>query len=424
MLSKFVLEGWIRAKLASPRGFYGDPNQFYFDNHTDFSFGDKNKSTRVKFLEFTDDEENILFMITFGYYDIGIKFTVTTRREETEDRGLIFEASLSNAVKGYRKLKEHFLSEICPKSVETDFAWQSLLIVLYRYLQGLDTEQKNSLLKEMKSKLEKFASEVKFVLIDEGLKDYSDEREIRAVTMSELEARSRFDFDSILVVCEDIYLVVKHHLFATQFFLEDPTQSLTKIAEWGYISSLKLLDLHYEIKAFDKDITEARTSLKETNKKVFPTGLESQRVKLINLEKSRIIVEDELREFTNLSDKIYDGIRESEHSAKIFNVLNAVKSLPHSLYQAYGMLTMIELGKFSNFGRILGSLKSEFEILETKMKKVELYVTAIALLALSIVISSAIYLTRLEIGYLSDIIQILTFIVAIILLVIPLWPRH
>lgn len=113
MVDKFVLEGWIRAKLdySQSTSFIADVNQFYFDNHTEFSFEDESKSNRVKYFEFTDAEEKIQYLVTFGYDQIGVRFTVVTREEKAKDRFSIFQSSLSRAVNGYRNFRTHFLSE-------------------------------------------------------------------------------------------------------------------------------------------------------------------------------------------------------------------------------------------------------------------------------------------------------------------------
>ena len=188
MVDKFVFEGWIRAKLdySQSSNFIADVNQFYFDNHTKFNFEDENKSNRIKYLEFIDNEEKIRYLVTFGYDQIGVRFTVVTREEEAKDRTSIFQSSLARAIKGYRNFKEYFLNEICPRSMNMEFASQNLLVVLYGFFEGLSTRQQNSLLRKMKSALKDYTSDVKFLLANEKLMDYSDKKEIRALTLKEL----------------------------------------------------------------------------------------------------------------------------------------------------------------------------------------------------------------------------------------------
>lgn len=429
MVDKFVLEGWIRAKLdySQSTGFIADINQFYFDTHTRFGFVDENKSNRIKFLQFTDKEENIMYLVTFGYDQIGIRFTIVTRKESAnvKDRISIFQSSLSRAIKGYRNFKKYFSSKICPKSMEIQFAprAQSLLLSLYGFFEELSTKQRNSLLEKMKSVLKEYTADVRFVLTSEKLIGPSDEKELRALTMTELEKLSRFDFGTILVICGRIYLFVDHHLFGTHFILEDPSLSLITVAEWGFISSLKLQDLHYEIKDYYGKMKKLKTNLEEMRRSCVPHGLDIRREDLIDLEKSQVNIESDLKEFTNLSKKIYDGINSNEQSKQVWSVMRTMESLPHSLFQAYGILKMEELGRFLGFKRDLPNLSSELKKLEMKFKKAELYITVLALFALLLVVPTIVYALKFDIGYIANIFQILTFGVALILLVLRFWPK-
>ena len=235
---------------------------------------------------------------------------------------------------------------------------------------------------------------------------------------------SRFDFGTIIVVCGEIYLFVDHHLFATYFILEDPSLSLMTVAKWGFISSLKLQDLHYEMKDYYRKIENLRTNLEKTRKSLIPRGLNLRREELTDLEKTQTIIEDDLREFTNLSNKIYDGVNSNEFATKLWYVLNTMESLPHSLFHAYGILSMGKLGRFSGFKRDLLVLGSELKILEMKFKKIELDITILTLLFLLIVVPVSVYASRIEIEYIADIFQILTFGVAFILLVLRFWPKR
>jgi hypothetical protein len=423
MVRKFVLEGWITARLAySPSTrFFTDLNEFYFANHTGFDFGDDNRS-RIKCFDFTDEDEDVSYSATFGYDRIGIRFTIATQEETAKDRISILRSSLSKAIKGYKNFKKHFLSKKCPESVKIEFNERSekLLIVLFGFFDGLSTKQQNNLLRKIKTLLREYTSDVQFLLTNEEMTDYSDKQEIRALTLRELEELTRFDFCTIFIVCGEIYLYVNHHLFARYFILEDPSLGLVTVARWGLISSLNLLNLHYIIKAFDKEIEDLRSKLKEMNKKVIPSGLNAQTEKLIQLEKERISIENDLREFTKLSHEIYIGLNRSEHSMKILDTMNAMESLPHSLYHAHGILTMQKLGRLSGFRESLESLNSERKMLEMKFKKREACLTLLVLT----VVSVALYSAGLEIGYLADILQILTFGVAIVLLLVRFWPSR
>ena len=427
MVDKFVFEGWIRTKLdySQSSSFISDVNQNYFDNHTKFNLGDESKSQRIKYLEFTDNEEKIQYLVMFGYDQIGVRFTVVTREEKAKDRISIFTSSLSRVIKGYRNFKEHFSNEICPSSMNIQFASQNLLILLRGFFKGLTTKQRNNLLKKMKSALKEYTSDAKlFLLADEELIDYSDKKEMRALTGEELVELSRFDFGTILVVCGEIYLFIDHHLFGRYFILEDPSLSLMTVAKWGFISSLKLQDLHYEMKDYYGKIENLKANLDETRKSFICRGLNLRREELTGLEKIQTIIEDDLREFTNLANKIYDGVNSNKLAAKLWYVLNTMKSSPDSLFQAYGILEMAKLGRFSGFKRDLLVLGSDLKVLEMKFRKIELDITVLTLLALLLVVPVSVYASQIEIEYIADIFQILTFCVASILLVLRFWPKR
>jgi len=279
-------------------------------------------------------------LVKFGYDEIWVRFTVVTTEENAGNRIAIFRSSLSRAIKGYRRFKEHFLGEICPESIKIQFGSraQSLLIVPYGFFDGLNVEQQNTLLKRMKSALKDYTSLVKFMLTNEKMIDYSDGTEVRALSGKELKELARFDFGTVIVVCGELYLFVDHHLFGTYFILEDPSLSLITVAEWGFISSLKLQDIHYEIKDYFRKVGDLTIDLRRMKKQCVPRSLGGQREKLVNLERSQGIIEGDLQEFTRLSNRIYEGIKKNEFSSRIWTVLDALRCLPHSLFQAYGIL--------------------------------------------------------------------------------------
>jgi len=427
-MAKYVLEGWIRAKLhyGTSTNMITDPNEYYFANHTKFNIESGDKSSRVKSFEYRDEEENIVYSIIFGYNQIGISFAVETTEEK--DGISILESFLSRVVKGYNKLKKYFINEICPRTLNIEFGWQNLLICLTGFFRELNIRQQNSLLERMKSSLKKYTSNAKFVLINEELKDYSDESN-KLLTMKNYEELARFDFDTIfLTIGDELYLYVDHHMFATEFFLDDLSLSINTVAKWGFISSLVLSDFYYEDREYNHDIVNLGESLTKIAKKLIPIGLDLQDEKLRKLEKTGLILENEFNEFRNLSNKIYEGIAKFEHPSKIRYILNTMDSLPHSLDMAYAVLKLSELGKFSNFKRILENLRSDLNILEIKLKKMEIYVMVVVLLTLAVGLFVGNHFAGGQlnpvISYVADILQILTFGVAIILLMIRLWPRR
>lgn len=414
-----ILEGWIRAKLEHAQSsFYpSDPNQYYFDNHDRFDFGEEYKAERVKFKKFIDKEENVEFLISFGYNEIGIKFNVVSRDQSNSDRLSIFKAALAKAVKGYRNFKEHFINRICPKPPEAKLVSPSLLIVLYGFFKGLNKREKSKLLKEMKSSMEDYTSEVKFILTNGKPTEFSSEEDIRATTIEELEIAERLDFSEILVVCDEVYLFVKHHLFARYFFFEDPSQSILTVAWWGFISSLKLQNLYYEVKLLSHDKGEFKEKLTKMKTKRIPSGLDRRREELLALEKRQTIIEDDLREFVKLSNEIYNAINSSQQSTRLWLALQSMRSLPHSLDQAYAMLELNKLGRFSSLMRDLQLWRNELNTIEVKLNRTQLVITFSVLGALVLLVLIFKYL-GFEIGFIADSLQILTFVVAIILLLI------
>jgi hypothetical protein len=152
--------------------------------------------------------------------------------------------------------------------------------------------------------------------------------------------------------------------------------------------------------------------------------LGNRREELIGLEKSQGILEGDLQEFTRLANKIYEGVRKNKFSSRIFAVLDSMRCLPHSLFQAYGILRTYELGRFSGFKRNLLDLSSELKILEMKFSKLERNVELIVLFVLLLVVPVTVYLKKIEIGYLADILQILTFGVALFLLLLRSWSKR
>jgi len=423
MAQKFVLEGWIRAKLDYPISL-SYTHEFYFDNHSRFDFRDEEaKSERIKFSNFINDRENVVLKIIFGYDQIGVQFTIIIKMEEIEDRISIFETALSKAIETYRDFKKNFLSTVCPEEGKGfEFVWERLLLnPVYGFFEGMRSKQKNDFLKEIANLLRNYTSDIRFVLVKKGSKKYNGKRVVRALTGSQITDLSRFEFDSIFVICDEIYLFVSHHLFSRYYFFEDPSIGITTAAKWGFICSLTLLDLHYEIKDFYKAIREEENSLMQIHKKWIPVGLDLRRERLIGLKNRQLNIEDNLREFINLSEKLYDGLKESEFSStKLWDALTGMESLPHSLFEAFGLLEYRKLGGLTNMRKDIERLTSNLEMLEIKLNRRQIYVISFVL----IIVFSAFHFSRIETGYIADILQILTFVVAIIILLIRIWPKY
>ena len=424
MSEKFFLEGYIRAKLGYPL-LPSDRYHWYFDNHNKFNFEAQQNSWKIKSSEFVDEDRDISYLFTFGYDELGIKFTVVNRKERIDNisRISIFKFSLDRAVKGYRAFKDHFLNEICPDSLKLEFIEQNLVINLFGFFNGLNIKEQNTLMKEMRSCLKKYTSNLKFFLISENLKDYSDVEVAKVLSPMKIEELSRFDFDTISIIVNRIYLFVDHHLFARYFFLEDTSLGLLNVANWGFFCSLKLHDIHFELEDYGINVNKAEENLNNIKKQCYPIGIDAQRENLILLEKKRVLLEDDLREYLTLADKIYDGLNKYKHYEKVYNLLRIMRSLPHTLYQAYGILSVSRLGGLSNHKIILENMNSDLRIIEIKNKRIEIIITSLILVGLFIILHllKVYYGNLVDVGYLADILQILTFIVAMIIMVTRVW---
>ena len=426
MINKFVLEGWIREKIVyyqSGKPIY-DPEKFYFNNHKLFCFEDEIQPYPIKRWEYIDEESIISFRITFGYDQIGIEFTITDRKEGNVDRVSLFNSAIKRVIKAYNNFKDNFLKQNCPSPINIKFDWQpNLLLLNYGYTEGLTEKQQEEFLNKLKTNLEKFTGNVKFVVLNEGVTNPTEKKEIKGYTMREMQELMKLDFKSIIVFIGEVYLFVNHHLFGKQYFLDDPSLSLITVAEWGLISSLKLQDIHFEIEKYSMKWKKLKTDFEKASEKTIIRGLGQLNKELIEIEKSQTFVEYDLREFTNLAEKIIDGIKQNENKAEIYTSLNSMTSLPDSLHYAKGILRLNELGRFSNFKREILELETDLKDLETKSKGQELSILAILFVIIVPLAGIAAGNTD-AMSYFADFLQILTFGVAFVILFLRFYPKR
>jgi len=415
MNKKLMIEGFIRAKLNYPV-LSEDTYDWYFSNHRIFNFSDEQNSERIKFSIFKDEESAIDYSFTFGHDELEIRFVVKTMSSLTNDdsRISIFKSLINRAINGYRAFKNYFLEKICPDSLELEFGHQNLLLQLHGFLEELDITEQINLIDEMKICLKEYTTDVRFWMIKETLGDFSDKKEIVLLTGKEFEELSRFEFSTIFTIAGEIYLFVDHHLFARFFLLEDPSLSLITVARWGFTCSLMLHDLYFDLADFSSEVKKAEEDRDTLQKQLFPRGIDTQNKNLIQLEKRRASIEDKLREFINMSSKIYNGLNESYFSTYIKDLLQDMRSLPASLDQAYAILKFERLGALSSYKQNIENMFSDLRVIEINNRKKELYFT----LGLGILLVLFIILCpfKSEIGYIADALQILTFIVAVLLL--------
>lgn len=413
---KLTLEGWIRSRLEYDQtDLASDPNRYYFDHHEKFNFGDEYTTERLKFKEFVDQSENLGFQIFFSYNEIGIRFALVSRENDETDRLAVFNSFLERVVKAYRNFKEYFVDEICPSLKGIEFKAERLIIISYGFFKGLSSTLKKELQKKMKSTLEEYSSNVRLVLMSG--KSRRSPQKIEITSLLELEKQARQDFYSITMICDEIYLFVKHHLYARYFIFEDPSLSVLTVGQYGFLSSLRPQDIYYELELLNHDKNNFNAALEKMKKACFPMRLDRRRKELLVLEKRQATVADDLKETINLSNAIYDGLKESDYSDKIWGVLESADSLPHSLDQAYAMLELNKLGRFSSLMRDLQLSRNELDTIEAKLSRTRLYITFSLLGALGLLVSIIKYL-GFEIGFIADFLQILTFVVAILLLLI------
>lgn len=424
-MPKYVVEGWIRARLIylTPENVGIEQFEHYSSKYTEFGDTEELKKLRIKYFEFTDKVTKTTFSASFAYDQLGIEFCVST--DDISDKSKAFQALVERGVNGYKSFRDYFLTKICPSNIKVQFAWEGLLLSLYNFDRDEDSiAQQKATLNGFVEFLKKYTAKPKKAVFAEELRDPKPRPSIKRInlqTMADVQEENKSDFDEvILTIGEENVFDVKHHMFATSFFLHDMTSSLNRVAEWGFRSSLILTDFHFENKDFNDKIERFEKKAKEARQKRFPFGSDVLQEEFINLEKRSRFLDEELEEFENLSNQIYAAVKESENSDDIFDVLGDVKSLPHSLDFAYGVLNLRRLGVFKGYKNRLEDIRSDLNIVDIKLRHFELF-TVISLLVLSSVVVFIGYnwykdTTDSLLSPIANTLQVLTFIVAVMLL--------
>jgi hypothetical protein len=420
---RLFLDGWITAKIDYSKivGF-GDPNEYYHNNHQKICLSLTKQTDRIKNWIHTDEETDIPYSVTLAYEEIGVKFSVSSLVEDTEDRIPTFETLINRVVNGYKNLKKWFLEHIRSQALPISILENSerMLITTYNFLEKLDPEQKDSFIEKASDVLRQHGFYFKSVETD--TEEAASDEIIKPLTLKDLEKASAFDFYDIIVIWDNIYLFVEHHLFRSTFLLDDPSLSVSTVAESGFICALKLLDLHYELEEYSSKIAKITDDIESMNKKRFPYGINQFREELATLEHTNNIIEDDLKEFTNFSEKIFQGLLRDEQSKKVLYLLRQVNSLPDSIYQAYGILEVQKLGYFSNMKRGMMEIRAKMEILESRFNRSELRIAAIVLAALFL-LASLLTIYKVNLGSVADFIGILTFGITLTILILRFLPR-
>jgi hypothetical protein len=354
--------------------------------------------------------------VNFAYDEIGIKFTEEIL-DALNEVGT-FELLLNRAVIAYDEFREYFLRDIVPNSINVKFEWQSLLLVLYGFFKGLETEKRQAQMAEVQEILSKYTAHPKI------MEDLSEKKnrpdQIRIVTIKEIEEEEKLEFKTVILsIGEENQFYVQHHLFAKSYFVDDLSSGLTTLAEWGFMSSLMLTDFHMKNNDYTAKIKELQKTVAETKKQRVPLGLDTQQESTMKLEKKHRLIEQQRREFLDLSEKLFESIRESK-KGDVYELPDQTRSLPNSLHPAYGVLTVNKLGVFSRDEEVLDDLRSDLDLLEIKLKKTELYSIIISLVVAVSALSGINFFTPFkiapEVAYFSDTLGILTFFVALMIL--------
>ncbi len=303
-MPKLTLEGWIRGKLLYS-GFYGDANAYYTTIHKEFTSEDK--ETRIKGITYEDADTGIIYSAVFGYDEIGIKFTVSSN---TTDFVQAFGEMLSKSVIGYKNFRKFFLEEIAPKKANLEFFENSekMLIVPYTSGNWLSAGEEIDLINKAKDVLKANAAEVEFIRTNVEKSKEESKHKIEPLTLNDLELLSKYDFIKVIVVLGNPYVFVEHHFFANSFILDDPSLSVNYVAKWGFITSLKLQDINYDLDSCIAKVRLLRERIDNLRSKKIPYQVTLLKQDLIETQKLYAIVEDDLREFSLLSEKISGGL--------------------------------------------------------------------------------------------------------------------
>lgn len=272
-MDKYVLEGWIRAKLEYPQdlGRYLDSHKYYFAEHSKFNPGNPDKDNRIKYVDYSDPETGVTYFVVFGYDEVGIKFTISVSNPETTDRSEVFSSLLIKAISGYKNLKNKFMSDVFPKDKQIGFMKGSehLLIAPYRFFKDLDVKQQNELVNKTKVILKQYSPHIHIVYKDKTPKDDPSNHKIKIQTMQDLLEEAEFDFTDISVAWGDFYLYVDHYLLRSSFSSFDPSLSVNSVAFGGFLSSLTLQDLHYELTDLGIKLQNLRKKIENIKKEKF-----------------------------------------------------------------------------------------------------------------------------------------------------------
>lgn len=423
-MRNIFLNFWVRAKIDYLSGnFFGDIEKLYSEKHRKFNVDIENKSTRLKSVEYKDTETKINYYLTFGYDELGIKFDVNSNINKVEDILPNFESILKRALLGYKNFKNYFLKKICHQDLKISIlsGSENMLINMYNVFNQLTTKQRNLIIQKTKKILNEKTAHIEIINIKKERNSQSENKEIKVLTFGEVLKDQKFDFNSIKLIFDGVYLFVDHHLFASRFILEDPSLSVNTVAEWAFFTSLKLWDLNFDIQEFSTMMQDLRKRIEIMNSKRIPFGVDLLEEDLIRLKKRHSLIEEDLREFSLLSEKIFEGLRLNCESRNILTILLEIRSLPNSLERAWGILEIRELGRFSSLKRNILELTPDVQIIKSQFRKAEFVLIGLSLILVTFV-TIIVLLVGADLGNFADFVQILTFVIAIMILILRFMP--
>lgn len=267
-----------------------------------------------------------------------------------------------------------------------------------------------------------YSSNVHVICKNKKDKKVSNDVDIKIKTLKDLEEEAKYDFIDVTVAWGDIYLFVDHYFFRSRFSMFDPSLSVNTVAYGGFVCSLVLQDVHYELKALGVKMGNLRIRIDGMSKKTFPSSVDVFKEELTRLEKTYSIINSDLRDYTSLSNKIFESLSTDEESKRLFGVLRLAVSLPDSLFIAENVLDLNRLEYFSTFKREIVNLRADVKILELRFNRSEVGVTVIVMLSLATVVAFLVYYS-VRIDQFADFIGILTFGIALTLLILRFWPK-
>jgi len=376
-----------------------------------------------------DQEFEVSQSAFFGYNQIGVS---SRKNSEVSNEDEILPTIISNiedVFKAYRKLKEYFVSEICPTNADFEFSGDYALIHLRGFLEGLSTNKKAKILKSLMNTLKKFVQEPRLIGFSDEMKKLETKREIKPETIDSVSRAQALPFYSLYIMAEEIYLFI-YHYGATRPLALDPSHGIIDCAKFGFTNSLHLLDLHYSIKKMYEDIEKQEENLKALEKRWLPRDLSEHHRRVNDIENKAEFYENSLKENIEFVNAIYQGLKEPhdnnfkkrpEFYEKAGRVLDWINSLPNSLLESAGLLEYVELGGMTSLTRDVKPLKSKMDNLENKLGKNRLtIILGLYFLSLLFIIPCGIYY-KSKIGDLADIIELLTFGVAILIMSVRLF---